>query len=167
MHFLSLCSLYSCRSPNGCDLSCFRLRGYMTKYDCSSADINPIGGISKTDLRKFIQYCSKRFRLHSPRQVRVSSVLRIKSLPPANEVWGKVIFLHLFVILFRGGVPGSGGVCSRGVGGVPGPGGSAPRGSAWSGGGAGRGGAWWRFPPPLDGYCCGWHACYWNAFLLL
>lgn len=23
------------------------LRGYMTKYDCSSADINPIGGINK------------------------------------------------------------------------------------------------------------------------
>ena len=23
------------------------LRGYMTKYDCSSADVNPIGGISK------------------------------------------------------------------------------------------------------------------------
>ena len=23
------------------------LRGYMTKYDCSSADINPIGGICK------------------------------------------------------------------------------------------------------------------------
>ncbi|KAI9017590.1 hypothetical protein BC832DRAFT_572628 [Gaertneriomyces semiglobifer] len=33
------------------------LRGYFTKYDCSSADINPIGGISKTDLRKFIRYC--------------------------------------------------------------------------------------------------------------
>ena len=28
-------------------------------------------------------------------------------LPPANEVWDKVIFLHLFVILFTGG----GGVC--------------------------------------------------------
>ena len=27
-------------------------------------------------------------------------------LPPANEVWGKVIFLHLSVILFIGGVPG-------------------------------------------------------------
>ena len=28
-------------------------------------------------------------------------------LPPANEVWGKVIFLHQFVILFTGGgVPG-------------------------------------------------------------
>ena len=27
-------------------------------------------------------------------------------LPPANEVWGKVIFLHQFAILFTGGVPG-------------------------------------------------------------
>ena len=26
-------------------------------------------------------------------------------LPPANEVWSKVIFLHLFVILFTGGLP--------------------------------------------------------------
>jgi NAD+ synthase (glutamine-hydrolysing) len=30
------------------------LRGYLTKYDCSSADINPIGGISKTDLKRFL-----------------------------------------------------------------------------------------------------------------
>jgi NAD+ synthase (glutamine-hydrolysing) len=30
------------------------LRGYLTKYDCSSADINPIGGISKVDLKKFL-----------------------------------------------------------------------------------------------------------------
>jgi NAD+ synthase (glutamine-hydrolysing) len=30
------------------------LRGYMTKYDCSSADINPIGGICKQDLRKLL-----------------------------------------------------------------------------------------------------------------
>ena len=28
------------------------------------------------------------------------------SLPPANKVWGKVIFLHLSVILFTGEVPG-------------------------------------------------------------
>lgn len=34
------------------------LRGYMTKYDCSSADINPIGGISKTDLRLFLRWAS-------------------------------------------------------------------------------------------------------------
>ncbi|KAJ2160337.1 glutamine-dependent NAD(+) synthetase [Coemansia sp. RSA 552] len=32
------------------------LRGYFTKYDCSSADLNPIGSISKSDLRKFIQF---------------------------------------------------------------------------------------------------------------
>ena len=50
-------------------------------------------------------------------------------LPPANEVWGKVIFLHLSVILFTGGVacsggfvPAPGGACSGGWGGVPGPG---------------------------------------------
>ncbi|XP_066154343.1 glutamine-dependent NAD(+) synthetase [Euwallacea fornicatus] len=39
------------------------LRGYMTKYDCSSADINPIGGISKTDLRKFIVYAKEKFNI--------------------------------------------------------------------------------------------------------
>ena len=30
------------------------LRGYMTKYDCSSADINPIGSLSKIDLKRFL-----------------------------------------------------------------------------------------------------------------
>ncbi|KAF5331469.1 hypothetical protein D9758_015504 [Tetrapyrgos nigripes] len=39
------------------------LRGYLTKYDCSSADINPIGGISKTDLKKFIAYAETSFDL--------------------------------------------------------------------------------------------------------
>ncbi|XP_058518678.1 glutamine-dependent NAD(+) synthetase isoform X2 [Ochotona princeps] len=39
------------------------LLGYLTKYDCSSADINPIGGISKTDLRAFVRYCIGRFQL--------------------------------------------------------------------------------------------------------
>jgi NAD+ synthase (glutamine-hydrolysing) len=32
------------------------LRGYMTKYDCSAADVNPIGGISKGDLRSFLRW---------------------------------------------------------------------------------------------------------------
>lgn len=36
------------------------LRGYMTKYDCSSADVNPIGGISKTDLKSFLLYAKSR-----------------------------------------------------------------------------------------------------------
>ncbi|EPQ56621.1 glutamine-dependent NAD synthetase with GAT domain-containing protein [Gloeophyllum trabeum ATCC 11539] len=39
------------------------LRGYLTKYDCSSADVNPIGGISKTDLKKFIAYAQEMFDL--------------------------------------------------------------------------------------------------------
>lgn len=37
------------------------LRGYLTKYDCSSADINPIGGISKTDLKRFIAWAETNF----------------------------------------------------------------------------------------------------------
>ncbi|UZJ54145.1 hypothetical protein CBS101457_003465 [Exobasidium rhododendri] len=39
------------------------LRGYLTKYDCSSADINPIGGISKTDLKSFIAFAETSFEL--------------------------------------------------------------------------------------------------------
>jgi NAD+ synthase (glutamine-hydrolysing) len=39
------------------------LRGYLTKYDCSSADINPIGSISKTDLKKFLAWSRTAFSL--------------------------------------------------------------------------------------------------------
>jgi NAD+ synthase (glutamine-hydrolysing) len=35
----------------------------MTKYDCSSGDINPIGGINKLDLRKFLLHYSKKINL--------------------------------------------------------------------------------------------------------
>eukprot|EP00112_Aurelia_sp_Birch-Aquarium-sp1_P015458 Seg3424.3 transcript_id=Seg3424.3/GoldUCD/mRNA.D3Y31 product="Glutamine-dependent NAD" protein_id=Seg3424.3/GoldUCD/D3Y31 len=45
------------------------LLGYMTKYDCSSADLNPIGGISKTDLRSFIRYCIEEFNFTSLRPI--------------------------------------------------------------------------------------------------
>jgi len=39
------------------------LRGYCTKYDCSSADINVIGSFSKTDLRKYLEflYCKYQY----------------------------------------------------------------------------------------------------------
>lgn len=37
------------------------LRGYMTKYDCSSADVNPIGGISKNDLKSFLRFAMQSF----------------------------------------------------------------------------------------------------------
>eukprot|EP00095_Tigriopus_kingsejongensis_P002439 snap_masked-scaffold380_size190731-processed-gene-0.11 protein:Tk02439 transcript:snap_masked-scaffold380_size190731-processed-gene-0.11-mRNA-1 annotation:"glutamine-dependent nad(+) synthetase" len=54
------------------------LRGYMTKYDCSSADINPIGGISKTDLRSFLYYARKTFDL--------SALDSILTAPPTAEL---------------------------------------------------------------------------------
>ena len=49
-----------------------------------------------------------------PRQVQITAIstnprksgknkTKTSFLPPANEVWGKVIFLHLSVILFTGG----------------------------------------------------------------
>ena len=83
----------------------------------------------------------------------------------ANEVWGKVIFLHLFVILFTGGEvcsrggsgPGGGCACSRGVcsGGC-----LLPRGVSASQGGC----AWWR-PPQMatavgSMHPTGMHSCY-------
>jgi len=35
------------------------LRGYYTKYDCSAADINPIGGINKGDLKTFLSWAAR------------------------------------------------------------------------------------------------------------
>eukprot|EP00069_Balaena_mysticetus_P010364 bmy_20601T0 len=52
-----------CCMDTACSFSCCSLLGYLTKYDCSSADVNPIGGISKTDLRAFVQLCMERFEL--------------------------------------------------------------------------------------------------------
>ncbi|XP_067946832.1 glutamine-dependent NAD(+) synthetase-like [Watersipora subatra] len=54
------------------------LRGYMTKYDCSSADINPIGGISKTDLRMFVEYCRDTYGLTALHDIAAS--------PPTAEL---------------------------------------------------------------------------------
>jgi len=47
------------------------LRGYLTKYDCSSADVNPIGGISKTDLKRFIAW-AERLGRHTDRRTRAN-----------------------------------------------------------------------------------------------
>uniref|UniRef100_A0A8C2CVV0 Glutamine-dependent NAD(+) synthetase n=1 Tax=Cyprinus carpio TaxID=7962 RepID=A0A8C2CVV0_CYPCA len=54
------------------------LTGYFTKYDCSSADINPIGGVSKMDLKCFLQYCVKRFQL--------TALISILDAPPTAEL---------------------------------------------------------------------------------
>lgn len=54
------------------------LRGYFTKYDCSSADINPIGSICKTDLRSFIMYCNENFQ--------IDCLKAIHDAPPTAEL---------------------------------------------------------------------------------
>ncbi|KAI1611005.1 glutamine-dependent NAD(+) synthetase [Exophiala viscosa] len=37
------------------------LRGYLTKYDCSSADIAPLGSISKTDAKAFLAWAREKW----------------------------------------------------------------------------------------------------------
>ena len=41
------------------------LRGYMTKYDCSSGDINPIGSISKKDLMRMLLFAGEQYGIQS------------------------------------------------------------------------------------------------------
>ncbi|XP_066582206.1 glutamine-dependent NAD(+) synthetase [Prorops nasuta] len=54
------------------------LRGYLTKYDCSSADINPIGGIAKNDLKKFLSYFTRKYK--------ISALREILGAPPTAEL---------------------------------------------------------------------------------
>lgn len=50
----------------------------MTKYDCSSADINPIGGISKSDIRAFLTWGAS--NLGYP------SLAQVEQAPPTAEL---------------------------------------------------------------------------------
>lgn len=54
------------------------LRGYMTKYDCSSADLNPIGGICKNDLKRMMAFIAGRYQ--------VPILSEIASAPPTAEL---------------------------------------------------------------------------------
>lgn len=54
------------------------LRGYFTKYDCSSADINPIGGIAKDDLKRFLTYFGPK---HG-----ITALKKILDAPPTAEL---------------------------------------------------------------------------------
>ena len=55
------------------------LRGYMTKYDCSSADLNPIGAISKGDLKRMLVFLSKEYP-------RFDVLAEIANAPPTAEL---------------------------------------------------------------------------------
>lgn len=54
------------------------LRGYMTKYDCSSADLNPIGAISKQDLKRMLLYVATAYDYEV--------LLEIAGAPPTAEL---------------------------------------------------------------------------------
>mmetsp|Transcript_7418 Transcript_7418/g.21060 ORF Transcript_7418/g.21060 Transcript_7418/m.21060 type:complete len:747 (+) Transcript_7418:94-2334(+) len=56
------------------------LRGYYTKYDCSAADINPIGGINKRDLKNFLEWAGK----HKG----ISVLQRVADAKPSAELTG-------------------------------------------------------------------------------
>ena len=45
------------------------LFGYLTKYDCSSGDLNPIGGIAKADLRLFAAWAAEHDALPALRDI--------------------------------------------------------------------------------------------------
>ena len=55
----------------------------MTKYDCSSADLNPIGGINKTDLKRFLIYFSELVKI--PVFKEVAEALPTAELRPLKE----------------------------------------------------------------------------------
>ena len=54
------------------------LRGYLTKYDCSSADLNPIGSISKVDLKAMLREAAARYG--------IETLSEIVSAPPTAEL---------------------------------------------------------------------------------
>lgn len=58
--------------------------GYLTKYDCSSGDINPIGSLSKKRIMSFLNYCYKEHKYES-----LEIVLKLEpsaELQPNDEI---------------------------------------------------------------------------------
>lgn len=62
------------------------IMGYLTKYDCSSADINPIGGMCKEDLKSYLRYCIT--DVYCNQQELVKVVDDIIKAPPSAELTG-------------------------------------------------------------------------------
>jgi NAD+ synthase (glutamine-hydrolysing) len=54
------------------------LRGYLTKYDCSAADVNPIGGVSKSDIRRCLRWASDALNL--------PTLAEVEAAPPTAEL---------------------------------------------------------------------------------
>lgn len=61
------------------------IMGYLTKYDCSSADINPIGGLCKDDLKSYLRFCQREFQSNIGL---VEMLEEIIQAPPSAELTG-------------------------------------------------------------------------------
>lgn len=61
------------------------LRGYFTKYDCSSGDLNVIGGFSQLDIRNFLY--------HYHIQTGIQSIFEIMNAIPTSEIKTKKEFV--------------------------------------------------------------------------
>jgi NAD+ synthase (glutamine-hydrolysing) len=63
------------------------LRGYCTKYDCSSADLNPLGCICKNDLKAMLKWLAENNGYPSLHEVIAArSTAELRPLGSANEV---------------------------------------------------------------------------------
>lgn len=62
------------------------IMGYLTKYDCSSADINPIGGLCKADLKSYLRFCCSDLFKH--KEDLVVTLQEIIAAPPSAELTG-------------------------------------------------------------------------------
>uniref|UniRef100_A0A8C6WYW7 Glutamine-dependent NAD(+) synthetase n=1 Tax=Neogobius melanostomus TaxID=47308 RepID=A0A8C6WYW7_9GOBI len=74
--FAQLC-LWARGKPGGL-LVLVKCENVLNSYDCSSADINPIGGVSKTDLKSFLSYCVDKYQL--------TALRGILAAPPTAEL---------------------------------------------------------------------------------
>ena len=65
------------------------LRGYYTKYDCSAADINPIGGICKEDLKKFLIHAGTTYSWNA--LLETANAIPTAELRPPSETNGEIV----------------------------------------------------------------------------
>jgi NAD+ synthase (glutamine-hydrolysing) len=69
----------------------------MTKYDCSSADINPIGGMSKGDLGRMIVYVSNKHSLPVLKEIS-EAVPTVDFIPLQSISFKKALLLKFNLI---------------------------------------------------------------------
>lgn len=80
---------------------CFSIFAGCGKYDCSAADLNPIGSVSKQDLRSFLRWAA--VHLNFPSLAGVEAAPPTAELEPIRSDYSQVrliILLNLLLVLF-------------------------------------------------------------------